>query len=196
MGNVLIAIGFGIITISQVGVGVWLITAAVGSGGKAILSRRWNHSPSEFSFYGFACVVQSFPPIPLDAYRLCVFVQHKGIEISFTGLSLGFGVWNFIGSKSDSINILKNTRLRFSCLLVDHVLGNKVEDAGTQGSEHFGLRCDGCDAVLLGYLHFAFRACDDPVFWTGECNSFLLRTVADTVRSVPPQEDIKLLPAV
>ena len=31
------------------------------------------------------------PPIPLDAFRLCVFARHRPIEIGYTSISLFFG---------------------------------------------------------------------------------------------------------
>ena len=40
-----------------------------------------------------AGVAQVLPPIPLDAYRLCTFVQHRTLEIVCTSISLLFGGW-------------------------------------------------------------------------------------------------------
>jgi hypothetical protein len=39
------------------------------------------------------CSAQTMPPIPLDAYRLCVFVRHRKLEVAYTSISLIYGTW-------------------------------------------------------------------------------------------------------
>ena len=39
------------------------------------------------------CIGQPLPPIPYDAYHLCIFVRHRALEIAYTSISLFYGAW-------------------------------------------------------------------------------------------------------
>jgi len=62
--NTRIAIGFAIITASQLVLGVYVVVITTME------------------------EAQPFPPIPLDAYRICVFTPHRALEIAYTSISL------------------------------------------------------------------------------------------------------------
>ena len=36
---------------------------------------------------------QPLPPIPYDAYHLCIFVRHRTIEVAYTSISLFYGAY-------------------------------------------------------------------------------------------------------
>ena len=36
---------------------------------------------------------QSLPPIPIDAYHLCIVPRHRRLETVYTSISLAYGVW-------------------------------------------------------------------------------------------------------
>jgi len=66
MKNIPIVVGFAIITVSQFAVGMWMLIRAALKGEEVI------------------------PPIPLDAYHLCIFIRHRPLELAFTATSLLF----------------------------------------------------------------------------------------------------------
>jgi len=70
--NIPVVIGFAAITASQLVLGICLVDFAVRSG------------------------AQTPPPIPLDAYRLCVFVRHRKIEVAYTSISLLYDFLAFL----------------------------------------------------------------------------------------------------
>lgn len=72
MGNIPICIGFGTITVSQFGLGIFLVIVAVKGGAQAL------------------------PQIPFDAYRLCAPSRHRPIEIAYTGISLVYELLAFL----------------------------------------------------------------------------------------------------
>ena len=41
-------------------------------------------------------VAEPLPPIPLDAYHLCVFVPQRALEIAYVGASLCFGTFKLL----------------------------------------------------------------------------------------------------
>lgn len=70
--NVPIATVFTFITISQFTFGIYILAQAANEGAERL------------------------PPIPLDAYRQCVFVPHRTLEIAYTGISLSFDCLAFL----------------------------------------------------------------------------------------------------
>jgi len=64
MKHIPIAIWFAIITASQFVLGIWMSVVAGRKG------------------------AQTLPPIPFDAYHLCIFVRHRNLEVAFTSISL------------------------------------------------------------------------------------------------------------
>lgn len=87
--NPYITVGFAVITIAQLGLGICLVTFAARSGGTADLSYRKGRSHSDRA-------AQPIPPIPVDAYRLCVFVRHRALEVAYTSISLFYGDYNYL----------------------------------------------------------------------------------------------------
>lgn len=89
--NVSIAAGFAVITISQAALGMCLVVFAARKGGKT--TSRIGVQITDPLRRDCACAAQALPPIPLDAYRSCVFARHRTLEITYTSLSLLYGVW-------------------------------------------------------------------------------------------------------
>jgi len=99
MKNVPIVIGFGIITVCQLVLGVvWIVLAAR------------NGSVTT-------------PDIPLDPFRGCIFSRHKSVEIAYTGISLAYEFLTF----SLMIFLAKSSKARG--LKVPRILGTIVQDA-------------------------------------------------------------------
>jgi len=63
--NIPIVTGFVVITTSQLALGMCLVALAAGKS-------------------------QPLPPIPYDAYHLCIFVRHRTLEVAYTSISLFF----------------------------------------------------------------------------------------------------------
>ncbi|KAF9790805.1 hypothetical protein BJ322DRAFT_1170204 [Thelephora terrestris] len=97
--NIPIAIGFAIITLSQLVLGIVLVVFAARAG------------------------AQTIPPIPLDAYRLCVFVRHRTLEVVYTGISLLYDLLAF------SLTIMLARRSMTSGLRIPTILNVIAEDA-------------------------------------------------------------------
>lgn len=93
-------------------------------------------------------VAQVLPPIPLDAFRLCIFTHHRTLEIVFTSLSLLFGtqwihqrltsVVNFLETSMHTPDFLAfsvimfyatRSKRRSAGLKVQTLLGTVAEDA-------------------------------------------------------------------
>ena len=91
--NVPIAVGFATITISQAGLGICTVVLAARKGGKTSSSTGYAVPGQSANVlrHDRPCAAQALPPIPFDAYRLCVFVQHRTLEIVYTGISLLYG---------------------------------------------------------------------------------------------------------
>ena len=95
MKHVAITAGFAIITTGQLVLGVLMVTLAGIKGGEAKLLCRGDHIFRALT----PCVVNSpvaepQPPIPLDVYHLCVFVQPRTVEVVYTSISLSYGAFN------------------------------------------------------------------------------------------------------
>ncbi|KAF9790730.1 hypothetical protein BJ322DRAFT_409972 [Thelephora terrestris] len=97
--NIPIAIGFAIITLSQLVLGIVLVVFAARAG------------------------AQPLPPIPLDAYRLCLFVRHRTLEVVYTGISLLYDLLAF------SLTIVLARRSKTSGLQIPTILKIIAEDA-------------------------------------------------------------------
>ena len=89
--NIPITIGFAVITASQLGLGICLVIFAARKGGAAEPLHQENDPHLH-------CVAQQLPPIPLEAYRLCVFYRHRTLEVAYTSISLFYGNGNHLKS--------------------------------------------------------------------------------------------------
>ncbi|KAF9644192.1 hypothetical protein BDM02DRAFT_3190826 [Thelephora ganbajun] len=94
-----IATGFAVITASQLALGLYLVTFAAKRKGQAL------------------------PPIPFDAYRLCIFIRHRTLEIAYTSVSL---LYDFLAF---SLIIFLATKSRVAKLKIPGILGTIAEDA-------------------------------------------------------------------
>ncbi|KAF9789657.1 hypothetical protein BJ322DRAFT_1018258 [Thelephora terrestris] len=94
-----VVIVFGTITVSQLAIGIWTTTFAAEGG------------------------VQPAPPIPLDAFQICIFTQNRSLEIAYTALSLSFDFLAF------SLIILLAVTMRAPGLKVRSILETIAEDA-------------------------------------------------------------------
>lgn len=93
MKSVPTLLGFTAITISQLALGICTIVLAARMGGKAkisILEVILTRNAYLFR-YDCLCEAQPFPPIPLDAYHLCVFYRHRVLELACISISLLYG---------------------------------------------------------------------------------------------------------
>ena len=139
-----------------------------------------------YSFrYGRPCAAVQLPPIPLDAFHLCIYTQRRRLEVAYTGLSLGFGAW---GSSEFKFGRYRPRRkyvtIRLARLRADHFLGGNVKDAGTQDSDHSENYGGGRDAVLPSYLYFPFCSRDYSELWTGERDFLSFRTAVNVIQWV------------
>ena len=76
--------------------------------------------------------------------------------------------WGYFTSRQYRLRV----RARYPCILVDCLLGKKVEISGAQGLDHFGCHCQGCNVLLRGSIHFPLRVLDNPESQTGKCGCF------------------------
>ena len=80
-----VTIAFATITIAQLALGMRIVVVAAWEGGELC---RWFR---KFAFFHSGRAAQAFPPLPFDAYHLCVFVRHRPLEIAYTSISLCYG---------------------------------------------------------------------------------------------------------
>ncbi|KAF9786684.1 hypothetical protein BJ322DRAFT_1051375 [Thelephora terrestris] len=100
MKNIPIAFGFTAITVTQCALGIYLTIHTASKG------------------------VQPLPPIPLDAYHLCVFAQiNRGVEVTYTSLSLFYDVLAFL------VVVLQAKKSRVRGLNVSTILDTIAVDA-------------------------------------------------------------------
>lgn len=92
-----------------------------------------------------ACVGQMLSLLSLDAYHLCVFDQHKSLEVAYTVISLSYGPLDFLESRPEEAdsdrNVPTSDLLAFSLIIclakksgavslnVRVILGTIVEDS-------------------------------------------------------------------
>ena len=38
-------------------------------------------------------IAQALPPIPFEAYHLCLFVRNRNLDLAFTSISVFYGEW-------------------------------------------------------------------------------------------------------
>jgi len=121
-------IGFGVITTSQLALGMWLVALAAGKS----KTESWNRKSYSHSGHSGAssCVGQPLPPVPYDAYRLCIFVRHRTLEVVYTSISLFYGARNITWGSGQmpfiSTDPAGDIYSRFPRVLVDDVLGVKM----------------------------------------------------------------------
>lgn len=97
--NALVTAGFIVIAACQLVLGVWMVTLAVMKG------------------------AEPQPQVPLDAYHLCMFDQHRGIEVAYTGISLFFDFLTF------SLSIFFTKLSRTPGLNIPTIFDTIAEDA-------------------------------------------------------------------
>ena len=90
MRNIPITTGFVVLTVVQFALSTWGTVLAINDGGTTKISHQEHHSHP-----GASCdrarVAQKIPLIPFEAYRLCLFVQRKTLEIASISVSLVYG---------------------------------------------------------------------------------------------------------
>jgi hypothetical protein len=98
MKNIPIVIGFGIITVSQLAFGIfWTILVARGGGKISFFKYASRLHPNTNPLRcDRAHVAGTYPQIPFDAYRICVFLRHRTLEIAYTSISLVYGTFGFL----------------------------------------------------------------------------------------------------
>ena len=122
-GNIPIAIVFTMIILSQFVLGTYTLILTAMEGGKANLSDQKNHSHSRDPPLCRGCsrVAQSFPPIPLDAYHMCVFTPHRARNLSYTSISLLYGALRPVCQPNSRYSPAENTHtsdfLAFSLII-------------------------------------------------------------------------------
>lgn len=97
MSNIFIGIGLATITTSQFVFGIYFTILAAKSGGKIAFlgyGKFISFREAQPFRYGCICAARPLPPAPLDVYYLCIFSQHRTLEIVYTAISLVYGVWN------------------------------------------------------------------------------------------------------
>lgn len=96
--NIPITIGFSAITVSQLALGVCLMSLTVRDGGRANLSQQ--KTPSHRAIISLVTIVprlvEQMPHIPLDAYHLCIcaHARHRTLGIAVISTSLLYGARN------------------------------------------------------------------------------------------------------
>ena len=93
MKNTLITVGFAVIAATQFSVGMGVVTLAAERESKAKLGTRKDCLTQNIHGLHCGCAYagQTLPPIPLDAYRLCIMARHRALEIAYTSVLLLFG---------------------------------------------------------------------------------------------------------
>jgi hypothetical protein len=87
-----------VISACHVGIGTWKIIAAARKGGEAGLFCQKICADFTSTYLFCRCcarVAQPLPPLPYDAYHLCIFSRHKVLEVVLTGISLLYGEKQF-----------------------------------------------------------------------------------------------------
>ena len=98
MKNVPIALGFATITASQFVLGIVMLMLAAMKGGKTgFLDGGISSYLGRLLCSIRPRVAQPLPPIPLDAYHLCVFYRHRRLEVACTSISLLYGSLELFG---------------------------------------------------------------------------------------------------
>ncbi|KAF9787225.1 hypothetical protein BJ322DRAFT_1107290 [Thelephora terrestris] len=103
MRNTPIVVGFAVITVSQFALGIWM-TVLVAMGGAEMI-----------------------PPIPDDAYHVCIFIRHRSLEIAFTSISL---FYDFLAFSLILFKAVQSSReMAGVTIKVPSILKNIAEDA-------------------------------------------------------------------
>lgn len=86
-----VTLGFVSIIVSQLALGIWMITLAIERGGMV----KFSASQKLFLIRGACsvrcCTVQPLPPLPFDAYHLCIFVRDQTLDLAYASTSLFYG---------------------------------------------------------------------------------------------------------
>jgi hypothetical protein len=91
MRSIHVTLWFASIAVSQLALGIWMITLAVERGGmvKCSTSQKLFLIRSAYSVRGYT--VQPLPPLPFDAYHLCIFVRDQTLDLAYASTSLFYG---------------------------------------------------------------------------------------------------------
>ena len=71
-----------------------MVIGCLGEGGRyglALIRRTTRARNTDALHYGCAYVAETLPSIPGETFWLCIFVEHRSLEVAFTALSLSFG---------------------------------------------------------------------------------------------------------
>ena len=94
MKNTPVTAGFIVIIAAQLALAIYLITLWAREKSKAKLPDLEDLCLTQsvrVSRRGYTCAGLPLPPIPLDAYRLCIVEQHRTIQIAYTSILLLYG---------------------------------------------------------------------------------------------------------
>lgn len=167
MRNTFISIGFTIITLSQLVLGIWMTALAMKNGGESRLTCETNRPQSVRPTCTAAA--RSLPNVPLSAYDLCVFVQNRDLTVAYTCISLVYGARKL--SWAPSLIFLMTSVIRHPCIFVDYFFGSHTEGAGARYDYYYRDYREGCNAILLSDIYFPPRTRDDSEPWTGESDT-------------------------
>ena len=153
--NVLVAIGFAIITVTQLVLGMILIVYAAERGGEAKSLYRKGKLHSNWLF---ALMRPRSPTAPTDTpsgvpqLRICP-KQTRG---DCTYRHFHFFWW--VGLNTNHLALMRRKyQYRLPCIFTYHVRGDAVEGTWSQGFGNFQNYCRGCDALLHDYNRLPFR---------------------------------------
>jgi hypothetical protein len=96
LGNIPVTVVFGFITFSELALGTLGTVSRAGKGGEVIHILMVEQSSSSGSRSRSSLVIythtaQPFPPVPLDPYHICLFIQHRTHDVGYASLSLLYG---------------------------------------------------------------------------------------------------------
>ena len=136
MKSVPIAIGFATITASQFAVGMYMTIITGREGGETGFSHHKFYPHSERFLGDCPCVAIAPPPIP-NAFNLCLFSQHRDLEIASISISLFYGMWAYsllVSTLQLKISPKKN---RLPRVHVNHFPGGEIRFEGGRDPSDF-----------------------------------------------------------
>lgn len=97
MASIPVTVGFAIIATSQLGLGMWaVVLAALQGGTPALCVGLVTPERSVYmSYCNVACIASYSPLVPLDTYRICSLVEHKGLLLACISVALFYGASEF-----------------------------------------------------------------------------------------------------
>lgn len=131
-------------------------------------TRRWVSDQAALAINAhFNTSAQPALPIPLDPYRMCIFVRHRPLEIGFATISLVYGTKPPLLSSGRN-STYRSYLTRSTRLLAHHPPCGAVGTIPDPDDQPVQDRSARCGALFLGHLHFPFYIRNDSVVWEGE----------------------------